>query len=162
MPRLTRRSPPAKRHASKAATSATTSSARFSEDDAPLIVPHHKHALIKAHADVRHKVRTGWGWGYYIGVAASCLVVVSGWWLTLDKNIRTNMNPGRDPLVQVLDSSAQDFQAQLQATGKSATGTGAVRSTVDQLREEYARARAQAEHASNTRSNATTTPSQIR
>lgn len=159
MPRLTRRPPEASKRRPKGG--ARTTRHAFSHDDEPLIIPHEKQALIRAHADARVKARTGWGIGYYIGVAASCLVVVSGWWLTLDKNIRTNMNPGRDPLVQVLDESTDDLRDNMEQVADGPNGTHAMQASVQRLREEYERARLEAQSQATTTSATTTslTPS---
>ncbi len=120
--------------------SARVASSFFSEDHAPLVAPQEKHALIRAHAEAREQARTRWGIGYYIGVAASCLVVVSGWWFTLDRNVRSNISPARDPLVQIIDEGMGDFRKNTQQS----SSMGAVQDSMNQLRQEFERARTQA------------------
>lgn len=156
MPRLTRRPPEASKRRPRG-PARTAHQPLFSQDETPLVVPHQKHALIRAHADARVKARTGWGIGYYIGVAASCLVVVSGWWLTLDQNIRSNIDPGRDPLVQVLDEGAEGLRQNVEQAAQGPNGMHAMQVSVERLREEYERARiqAEAEAVAATRSSAT-------
>lgn len=151
MPRLPRRPPEASKRRPTGHARVASETA-FSAEHTPLIVPHEKHALIRAHADARAKVRTGWGIGYYIGVAASCLVVVSGWWLTLDKNIRTNLDPGRDSLIDVVSESTQELQQNTQNAADGAHGIRAMQSNLDLLRQEYERARIQAEASRTTSS----------
>ena len=51
----------------------------FSEDE--------KRELIMAHADARKGREQGMGLGHYIAIVAGCLLVVGGWWLTLERNI---------------------------------------------------------------------------
>ncbi len=67
-----------------------------------------KRQLILAHTAARER-RMSWGPGYYVAIAASCLVIVSGWWLTLDKNLRAGIRPGQNPLVQTVKDSARVF-----------------------------------------------------
>lgn len=68
-----------------------------------------KRQLILAHTAARER-RMSWGPGYYVAIAASCLVIVSGWWLTLDTNLRAGIRPGQDPLVQMVKDSARVFE----------------------------------------------------
>ncbi|MSR85311.1 hypothetical protein EXS71_02655 [Candidatus Uhrbacteria bacterium] len=79
--------------------------------DEPLYSAHEKHKLIMAHANARGE-RPDWGLGYYIGIAASCLVVVTGWWLTLGTNLRTHV-PTQDPSVQRLQKDIKDLREKL-------------------------------------------------
>ena len=48
-----------------------------------IILPHHKRHLILAHAEERKSRRMPHKWVYLMGVAASCLVVMAGWWFTV-------------------------------------------------------------------------------
>ncbi|QQR60379.1 hypothetical protein IPH19_03100 [Candidatus Uhrbacteria bacterium] len=60
-----------------------------------------KHELIRAHAATRHKRPRGYGLGYYIAVAASCLIVATGWVMTLDRGL---WQPAREP-----DQAMEEF-----------------------------------------------------
>lgn len=56
-----------------------------------LLKPRDKRELILAHAAARAARRVGGKWTYLIGVSASCLVLVSGWWLTVGTELRQRL-----------------------------------------------------------------------
>ncbi len=141
MPRISRRPPVASKRRLTSGTRSSTHTT-FSRQGEPLVVPHEKHALIQAHASARENVRRGWGWGSYIGIIASCLVVVSGWWLTLDTNIHTNIDPVRDPLVQMLDDGTREVGNNMHNASGSVR---AIENSITGVRQEFERARLQAE-----------------
>lgn len=72
-----------------------------------------KRQLILAHASIRD-TRPGLGFGGYIGIAASCLVIMTGWWLTLDRNLRTDLpftaNTGFDQVRNSIATFQQNLQ----------------------------------------------------
>ncbi len=56
-----------------------------------LLKPRDKRELILAHAAARAARRVGGKWTYLIGVSASCLVLASGWWLTVGTELRRQL-----------------------------------------------------------------------
>src|SRR5574337_1583466 len=106
MPRATRRAPPAQRRpkATRQA-SVTTEDLR---DEPRMMSEDEKRELILAHAAARANEKGPWGPGYFVAVVASCLVVATGWWMTLNANVRTVPWP-QDPLVQGVSQSAKQF-----------------------------------------------------
>lgn len=96
-----RRTPPKRTHVQHAA-----------EESSPVILSHEeKHELIRAHADARRARPEKMGLGYYIAVAASCLVVVSGWIYTLDRGLWTPPSKP-DPTVQQLEDNVERLKVQ--------------------------------------------------
>ena len=86
--------------------------------DAPRILSHEeKHELIRAHAATRHKRPRGYGLGYYIAVAASCLVVATGWAMTLDRGLWEPAK-GPDPAIQELTDSAERIKQEIDKTNE--------------------------------------------
>jgi hypothetical protein len=71
------------------------------QGDSRILSHEEKHELIRAHAATRHKRPRGYGLGYYIAVAASCLVVATGWVMTLDRGL---WQPAREP-----DQAMEEF-----------------------------------------------------
>lgn len=59
-----------------------------------------KRELILAHAKARQARNVPNSWFYLMGVAASCLVVIGGWWLTVGSWVRTQMTLVRRPSIQ--------------------------------------------------------------
>lgn len=64
-----------------------------------------KRDLILAHAAARSKTSRDWGIGYTVAIAASCLVVFGGWWLTLDRSLGVAKHP--DGFFQILSTTKQ-------------------------------------------------------
>lgn len=93
-----------------------------------------KHELILAHAEARrhkhHHAR--FGAVYAIGVAATCLVVVSGWWITVGSNLRQTL-PGQDAAVKILTESAKNAREGLSAS----SSTEELRQEIQQAKQEY-------------------------
>lgn len=90
--------------------------ANLSQESESRILSHEeKHELIRAHADSRHKRPRGYGLGYYIAVAASCLVVATGWIMTLDRGL---WHPAKapDPAIQELTESAGRIKTEIDET----------------------------------------------
>jgi hypothetical protein len=87
---------------------------------APRVLSHEeKYELIRAHAEAR-KARPGrLGLGYYIAIAASCLVVASGWLYTLDRGLWI---PPRepDPALQELHDTTLELKRQWEAARREA------------------------------------------
>lgn len=59
-----------------------------------------KRELILAHAKARQVRNTPNSWFYLMGVAASCLVVIGGWWLTVGSWVRSQMTLVARPAIQ--------------------------------------------------------------
>jgi hypothetical protein len=87
------------------------------EDDGRILSHEEKHELIRAHAATRHKRPRGYGLGYYVAVAASCLVVATGWMMTLDRGL---WEPVRepDPLMQEFTKNAEQLKTDLDETNR--------------------------------------------
>ena len=87
----------------------------FADQDSRIISHEEKHELIRAHAETRHKRPNGYGLGYYIAVAASCLVVATGWIMTLDRGL---WQPVRepDPLLTEFTQNAQKLKDEIDQT----------------------------------------------
>jgi len=85
------------------------------ESESRILSHEEKHELIRAHADTRHKRPRGYGLGYYIAVAASCLVVATGWLMTLDRGL---WQPVREPnpAIQEITESAKKIKAEIDMT----------------------------------------------
>lgn len=64
-----------------------------------------KRELILAHAAARSKTARDWGIGYTVAIAASCLVVFGGWWLTLDRSLGVAKHP--DGFFKILSDTKQ-------------------------------------------------------
>ncbi len=77
-----------------------------------------KRALIHAHTHARAAARAGWGLSYYIGISASCLIVVSGWWMTA--GTRAHLDLRNDTLVQTIETQTQTLQNNLEASDPEA------------------------------------------
>lgn len=69
-----------------------------------LILPHHKRQLILHHAAARKARHKPHKWLYIMGVAASCLIVVAGWWATVGAWIQG----------QIAVASQPGFQSEIQ------------------------------------------------
>ncbi len=80
----------------------------------------HKRELILAHAAVRHaRPKIGWGIGYYVGVTASCLVVFSGWWMTVGTHLTSGISPQQDAAYQIIERNTQNLQVQTAADSQA-------------------------------------------
>ena len=64
-----------------------------------------KRELILAHAAARSKTSRDWGIGYTVAIAASCVIVFGGWWLTLDRSLGVAKHP--DGFLQILSNTIQ-------------------------------------------------------
>ncbi len=85
------------------------------EGESRILSHEEKHELIRAHAATRQKQPRGYGLGYYIAVAASCLVVATGWIMTLDRGLwRPVKEP--DPIVNEISDSAEKLKQQIDKT----------------------------------------------
>ncbi len=115
---------PPKRHSHSASS--------FTTQDSRILSHEEKHELIRAHAQAREKRPNGYSLGYYIAVAASCLVVVTGWVMTLDHGL---WQPTREPdkafveftqnakkMQEEIDQSAQKIDS-VRKQLKAATAT---------------------------------------
>lgn len=61
-----------------------------------------------AHASSRVPRHSAYSLGYYVAVAACCLFVISGWWLTLGPSLERSVSKEPDPLAQ---SVSQEWEA---------------------------------------------------
>jgi len=66
-----------------------------------------KHDLILAHRAARVAQRASGKWTYYVGVAASVMIVFTGWWLTFDTNVRTGFHPNAPGLLSDLNDAVK-------------------------------------------------------
>lgn len=83
-----------------------------------VLSPDEKRELILAHHAARTKrgkPHPAWGWGYYVGIAASCLVILTGWWLTLGSSLRYQAQPSTESLTGIIKNSVDEFQASWRA-----------------------------------------------
>jgi hypothetical protein len=98
------RSPPKRSHAAS------------HQEASPRILSHEeKHELIRAHAATRHKRPRGYGLGYYIAVAASCLVVATGWVMTMDRGL-WKPAPEPDPIVNEITNKTEKLRQEIDQT----------------------------------------------
>ncbi len=65
-----------------------------------IILPHHKRQLILAHAQARQARHMPHRWVYLMGVAASCLIVMVGWWMTVGTWIKGQIMYASQPGIQ--------------------------------------------------------------
>lgn len=137
MPRAPRRHPPAprrpKRSSAPEATffaEGTPAAGGDAAEEPRMISSDEKRELILAHAQARTSPGHGWGLGYYVAIAASCLVVVTGWWMTAGINLRTGVAP-RDQLLEGLSQNLHGPSSLL-----SATGTSVIKSDVDAIKQQ--------------------------
>ncbi|HEU0051128.1 MAG TPA: hypothetical protein VFQ60_03685 [Patescibacteria group bacterium] len=72
-----------------------------SEEKRALILAHHE-----SHKRSKRKVPAG---AYYVGIAASCLVVISGWWLTFGSHIGSGVRQKPDEAAQILQEQYQKY-----------------------------------------------------
>lgn len=97
-----------------------------------------KRELILAHAEARTP-QSSWGFGYVVGIAASCLVVVSGWWWTLGTNLRSDIFSSSN------NSKTQEWQTTLEkwktitasSTSGEAIGQADVNARMDALKNRF-------------------------
>lgn len=68
-----------------------------------------KRELIRAHAENRHG-RKKLGLGYYTAICLSCVVVGSGWILTLEENFGLKAPVGDDPAIESIQDSVESFK----------------------------------------------------
>lgn len=65
-----------------------------------ILLPHHKRQLILAHAEARKARHMPNRWIYLMGLAASCLVVMAGWWMTVGTWIQGQLAYANQPGIQ--------------------------------------------------------------
>jgi hypothetical protein len=70
-----------------------------------------KFELIRAHAQARQARPNRLGLGYYIAIAASCLVVATGWLYTLDRGLWVPPHKP-DPALQELEETTTKLKRQ--------------------------------------------------
>lgn len=114
MKKATRRIP-SKRRAPRAVSSVL-------HEDPRILSEEEKHELILAHAQARKNEPREFGLGYYIAVAASCLVVMTGWWLTLGTTISSGVPQQSDPAVEALKEATEQLQASFETQSKGVKG----------------------------------------
>lgn len=71
-----------------------------------------KRELILAHAMARAAKGVGGVWTYYIGIAASFLIVGTGWWFTVGTDLRQKLLiPSSEPgMVEQIQEQAQELE----------------------------------------------------
>lgn len=75
----------------------------------------------------------------YAGVAASCLVIMTGWWLTVGSTIRLKLNGNPDEFTQILKTNAQQFEENSKASGTDLqTGKQILLKSLDDIQREQA------------------------
>lgn len=90
------------------------------EEGTPLMLSgEEKRELILAHAASRAKQRRDWGIGYSAAIVLSCLVIFTGWWLTLDRSLGVAKSP--DGFIQSLTQTSQRFREEGGPQVKQAT-----------------------------------------
>ena len=104
------------------------------------VEPLSKRDLILAHHAARqNRVQAG-PWAYYVGIAASCLIVFTGWWLTLDTNIHARIDPNAPGIIATVQDEVARTKAE--ANFKLPTRTEAEQLVQDprviQLQKEWA------------------------
>ncbi len=119
------RSHPPKRHRSK-------------EDPVPrMLSSEEKRELILAHAEARTPT-SSWGFGYVVGIAASCLVVVSGWWWTLGTNLRTDISLSSNARTQELQTTLEKWKSiTASSTSGAASDQAEVKARVEALKNRF-------------------------
>lgn len=80
----------------------------------PMISSEEKRALILAHhasrTTQRKKVPVA---AYYIGVTASCLIVVSGWWITWGARLDSGLRPAADEAFTIVQTQYKQAKENL-------------------------------------------------
>ncbi|MDO8584203.1 MAG: hypothetical protein Q7R83_03435 [bacterium] len=83
---------------------------------APMVSADEKRALILAHhasrTSRRRKMPVA---AYYIGVTASCLIVVSGWWVTWGAGISSGLRQQPDEAFQIIKDGYQQAKETMPA-----------------------------------------------
>ncbi len=120
------------RRSSESAVDQTSSRVLSSEEKRELILAHH------AARKKNGKPHPAWGFGYYVGIAASCLVIVTGWWATLSGSLNYEAQSSDEGVIQTIKNGINEFRS----TWRSGAGRSAneVRNTVDAAKEEYQQA----------------------
>ncbi|MFA6429487.1 MAG: hypothetical protein WCV84_03230 [Patescibacteria group bacterium] len=110
MPRTVRRTSPKRR-----ASSQEEQELSFDREGTANLDSTQKHAVVRdmilRHSLVRANQPQPSKWAFPIGVLASCLVIVSGWWMTLDTNIRFRQPAMEHGLVQTFTESVERTKA---------------------------------------------------
>ncbi len=95
-----------------------------------------KRELILAHAEARTPT-SSWGFGYVVGIAASCLVVVSGWWWTLGTNLRTDISSSPNPKTQELQATLEKWRSITASSTSNASNEAEVKARVEALKNRF-------------------------
>lgn len=82
------------------------------EDVGRIVSEDEKYELIRAHAASRQKRPHGYKLGYYIAVAASCLVVVTSYALTTDR-VMIKPVQKQDPTYEVLVQNIEKLKTEI-------------------------------------------------
>ncbi|MBM3204819.1 hypothetical protein FJZ48_02460 [Candidatus Uhrbacteria bacterium] len=127
MPTRTHRRPP-RRH-DRAVHDDETPRVMSSEEKAALIHAHHA-------ARQRHAHPRGWGLGYYVGITASCLVIITGWWMTVGTNLRQSLSDQPDEAAQILQTNLKKFREGFPAKNIE-TGKQQIKANVDAMKKGY-------------------------
>lgn len=107
MPRPPRRAAPRR---SRPQTTAESSS---------IVTNDEKRQLILAHAAARAGRSQPWGLGYYVAVAASCLIIVTGWTLTVKSGLRSQIPSQSDSILTTLRVNWEKYDEALRASRNS-------------------------------------------
>ncbi len=87
----------------------------------PIVTDDEKRQLILAHAAVREQRRENWGLGYYGAIAASCLVIITGWMLTLGSGLRSQIPNESDSILKTLRLNWEKYDHALRASQQEVT-----------------------------------------
>ncbi len=105
----------------------TQTAASMNADEPRMISSDEKRELILAHAEARSRRPTqNWGMGYYIGIAASCLVVATGWWLTIGTSLRVRLPTEPDQAAQILKEQTDKLKEEWQKKPSSESWSDAM------------------------------------
>jgi len=75
----------------------------------------------------------------YAGVAASCLVIMTGWWLTVGSTIRMQLHGDPDAFTQILKQNVQQYEQNSKTSGTDLqTGKQILLKSLDDIQREQA------------------------
>jgi hypothetical protein len=108
------------------------------ESDAVRMMSSNKRELILAHHAARQKNPhpRGWGVGYYVGIAASCLVIITGWWMTVGTNLRHGLSTEPDEAAQIIQTNIEKFREGFPAD-EVEQGKQQMKANVEGMKKEY-------------------------
>jgi hypothetical protein len=106
-------------------------------ESSPIVTGDEKRQLILAHAAAREGRPERWGLGYYVAVAASCLMIVTGWSLTFSSALRSQIPSESDSILTTLRVNWEKYDDALRASRRSLQeGIKTLSATEQTVREE--------------------------